>query len=148
MKRSAPMRRTPMRRTSRIARKTRINPRRKRERRGAGEKDPAYRFFLRSQRVCGLVRAVYAGRLSRARAAKVGPCGGRMTVEHERQHVGKGMKADDRRAWECCWDHHRQRHDKQGVWADLTLDEERELIAGNIDDANARYLSHGSRRAA
>jgi hypothetical protein len=141
----------PLQRRTRLERKTRIRQRRPSPRRRAfepSEDDNDYLDFLRSQRICGVVRASIVGRLRPELRQYIGKCGGRMEVEHERHGVGAGQKAPNARSWECCSQHHRQRHDKRGVWAHLTLDEERSLIAGNIDDARARYMSHGSRRAA
>lgn len=144
MKRSGELKRTSsLKRTTYMPRK-REKPRRTSH---ADSDEPEYLDFLRAQRICGLIRASIAGRLRPELRAYLGRCRGRMEPEHERHGVGKGQKAPDRRAWECCSHHHRQRHSKRGVWFHLTLEQERELIAGNIDDARARYLSHGSRRA-
>jgi hypothetical protein len=126
--------------------------RRKREkprRRLCGDMDePAYIDWIHEQTMCGLVRAFLEGRLPEHLRQYLGRCSRRMEAEHERQHQGKGQKAPDRRAWECCSLHHRQRHSKRGVWFHLSLEQERTLIEGNVDSARARYMSHGSRRAA
>ncbi len=145
------MKRTAIKRGgSRLQRKTWMLRKRDRPRRTSApdSDEPEYLDFLRAQRICGLIRASITGRLRPELRAYLGRCRGRLEPEHERHGVGMGQKAPDRRAWECCSHHHRQRHDKRGVWLHLTLDQERELIAGCIDDARARYMSHGSRRAA
>lgn len=130
----------PLRRKTAIRRWTRIRPRRAKPRRGRIE-DPDYLAWLRRQ-PCQVPAAL---------GAAAGPCGGRIDPEHKREGVGGGRKADDKDAWSCCRRHHRQRHRKNAAdsaFRHMSPEQLNAFIVERIAEARARYLSHGSRRAA
>jgi hypothetical protein len=101
-------------------------------RRSSRVEDKAYLAWLRLQ-PCGVARLLGRSDL----------CGGPTDPDHERQGVGMGQRASDRRAWPCCRIHHSQRHDLNGFFRGFDGDRLTDFIERRIEDANVAYERSG-----
>lgn len=123
------MKRSPLRRKSALARRSRIAQVRAKARRSSRVRDEAYLAWVRQQ-PC------------RVGAAGVPGCLGPIDPDHKRAGVGAGTKASDRDAWPVCRKHHDDRHAMRGPFTFMTKEQLRAFIDARIAEANAAYERH------
>lgn len=104
----------------------RSNPRRARERREkAGLADPGYLSWLHTQR-CAL---------------HGGGCRGPLEANHHTSGRGLGQKADDKRSFTLCREHHAQMHEYRGFFAGWGKDQRRAWQTAQVERYRALYQS-------
>lgn len=75
-------------------------------------------------------------------------CTGRIEVCHEGRKPGLALKCPDSQSVPLCTGLHRDWTDHNGHFRGWKKEQRREWMGPIVDETQARYLSHGSRRAA
>lgn len=136
MKRTAPLHsRSTLKRSTPMARRTRLNPRSKTNSYRRRERDLEFMRWVRHQ---PCILRVICPFLSMPVGFATTPCSGPVEADHMGER-GIGQKADDRTCVPMCRNHHRERTDHMRTFRPLTRDELRAWRAAAIEHTQAAW---------